>query len=383
MALEPVLAGSIPEDGIVGLLTEIEACRTTGVLRFESGDVCGEVRLVLGQISADQPERDDGQDAIELLLELRQGRFEVFQRLPPLPVSRGDEARKEGSLEVHIPADLMNYCERAGLTGVLALVHEEELRRAEILYDRGELTGIRLDGLEELNDVFGWESGAFRIESMARAVDFDAEIEELAQAPATEDDQQHEASKDERGDAHDQGEEDDEFDNAPTLRPEAPPPNAHDSTGKHFLRVVEVTLAEILREREQRRPATRTSPPLPPMSAPRKHPTLQPAALGDGAPKRKERKDQTVRVVYLGGAQVASPSGSSRTRHVRRGCTEETDLPAATRPSGSPPNVGAPTPPNAPRPAPQGAAVTLGWAAVAIAVVLASLGLLAMLPPLE
>lgn len=368
MATEPVLSGPIPNDGIVGVLTEIEACRTTGVLRFESGDVRGEVLLVLGQISADQPDREDGQDAIDLLLELRDGRFEVFQRLPPLPVSRGDEARKEGSLEVHIPADLMNYCERAGLTGVLLLEDEDAARRAEILYDRGELTGIRLDGLDELNDVFGWESGSFRIESMARAVDFDAELEELSHAaPAAE------------ADAEDEDE--DEFDNAPTLRPEAPAPRPPDSTGKHFLKVVEVTLSEILKEREERRPATRTSPPLPPMAAPRKHPTLRPPAGGD-APKRKERKDQTVRVVYLGGPQAAARLAESRTRHVGRGRPEDADLPAATRQSARP-KAPTPTPRSATAPASESTAATLGWAVVAIAVVLAALGLLAILPPVE
>lgn len=358
MALEPVLAGAIPDDGVVGLLAEIEAFRTTGVLRFESGEVRGEVRLVLGQISADQPDRDDGQDPIDLLLALRGGRFEVFQRLPPLPVSRGNEARKEGSLEVHVPADLMNYCERAGLTGLLALEDEDKARRAEILYDKGELTGIRLDGLDELNEVFGWESGAFRIESMARAVDFDAELEELAQTP--------EAAKD--------TDEDDAFDNAPTLRPEPPPA---DSTGKHFLRVVEVTLSEILKEREERRPATRTSPPLPPMAAPRKHPTLRPPTPENAPPERKERKDQTVRVVYLGGPHVSAKlAPKSRTRHIAKGRSQEADLPAATRP----PPKAAPDPRPAP---PESAAATLGWAVLAMAVVLAALWLLALLPPLE
>ncbi|MCB9631382.1 MAG: DUF4388 domain-containing protein [Sandaracinus sp.] len=207
----PVLAGAIPRAGIVEKLTAIEARCTTGVLRWH-GKTTGEVALVRGQIAADQSEREDGEDPVELLLAERTGTFEVFQILPPLPVSKGKDGMRRGSLEVHVAADLMRYCENAGLTGILAI--ESDGKRAEIGYDCGELGDIRLDGLDELHEVFGWEDGSFEIVALTIAPNL---AEDLEDAITTE-----------------------------MVRPDlvVEEPKA-DSTGKLLLRVVEMTLAEM------------------------------------------------------------------------------------------------------------------------------------------
>lgn len=395
-----VLSGSIPADGIVARLLEIESLRTTGVLAFEDGGTKGEVALVLGQISADQKERDDGEDPVEVLLALTQGRYHVFQRLPPLPVSKGDKTRKEGSLEVHVPADLMNYCERAGLTGMLTL--EQDGARAEIGYDGGELDTIRLDNLDDLHEVFGWEEGHFVVETFAAKPEFE-EPDELL-----EDDE------DEAADAEaDEGED--------ALPKKSSKPPRPDTTGQQFLRVVEVTLAEVMKEREERRPPTRTSPPLPDMPKPKQHGTLPPPK------KKKPRKDPTVRVIYLGAdTKVAAPAGAV---HVQRGGGRDDALPEASEkrrpsaPDGEPvhpsrkktraerPAAKDPVPPRgkktrAERPAAkpksgrdtgrrsgQDAGVdsdaetsslpTAVWALIALILALASLAFLAALPPIE
>lgn len=290
-----MLAGGIPPSGIVEKLATIEAMRTTGVLRWR-GSTTGEVVLTCGQIAADQPDRDDGADPVELLLAERQGSFEIFQRLPALPVSKGDASHRRGSLEVHVAADLMNYCEAAGLTGLLVLEHDG--MRVEIGYDKGELSDIRLDGLAELNDVFGWEDGSFGVFALAHLPDL---AEDLDEAVTTE-----------------------------LIRPdlaeltEVPETGQADATGKQLLRVVEVTLAEILREREERRPATRTSPPRPAPPAPAKHPTLPPQRAPSPPPSRRE---PTVRVIYLKGeATVAKDEG---VRHVQGSREREDVLPEA------------------------------------------------------
>jgi hypothetical protein len=118
---EPVLSGEIGKKGVLDLLLEIEARRTSGVLKFENGEKKGEVTLVAGQPAEDQKALPDGTDPLEVLLSLRGGKYEVYQRLPVLQVSAGDDVSRTGSLAVHVPADLMNWCERAGLTGTLAL----------------------------------------------------------------------------------------------------------------------------------------------------------------------------------------------------------------------------------------------------------------------
>lgn len=335
-----VYKGEIPEDGIVSRLSEIEEQRTTGILRFEYGETTGEVALVQGQISADQPETPKG-DCVETLLELRAGTYELIQQLPPLPVSKGDKSFREGSLEVHVPADLMRYCERAGLTGVLEFRDRDQV--AEIAYSKGELYGIRLDKLDELHEVFGWEEGTFRIEVRGEAPDYEAE---LTEPPPAADPSEHPA-----------------------------PAADADATGKHFLKVVEVTLAEIVKEREQRRPATRTSPPLPPMSGPKKHPTLRPPDVATPQPPRKERKDQTVRVIYLGKRDDAkkppapTPTPTSTSRRRKSGSQEASVSSVSKR--KEPVNE---EPIQLP---------TAAWVGITLLVVIAALVLLANLPPIE
>lgn len=277
----PVATGAIPADGVVSLLGELEALRATGVLAFEAEGESWQVALVAGQIATEQPERDDGQDAVEKLLEQREGTYRVYQRLPPLPVSSGGPTHREGSLAVHVPADLMNYCERAGLTGRLLFEFADD--RAEVIYEGGELSTIRLDGVEDLNDVFSWEDGTFRIE---------------AQLPSDADTPDESADEPEK--------------------PKSEPP---------LLSVVEVALASIVREREERRPGSRTGPLLPPMPAPRDPETLPPPARKT----RPSRRDATVRVIYLGGGGRKTAPMDRSTRHVRDDVTGEIILPEATR----------------------------------------------------
>lgn len=259
MPQPPILRGALRPDGAIELLRELEAKRITGLLRFEGGGAQGEIALHGGEIGLDQAPDPDGRDPVDLLLGLREGTYEVHARLPPLAVSRGDDVSKHGSLAVHVPADLMSYCEQAGLTGVLELRHEGQ--RLEAIYDAGELTAIELDGRDDvdLSEVFGWEQGRFRI-----AIDPAA----LGRVP------------------------EDEPDDAPptkqvTLR-------RRDDTGQ-FLRVVAMALVDVLEQSERARPATRSSPPMPPP------PPARPRSSDAPPPSRRRADDQTVRLVYRSG----------------------------------------------------------------------------------
>ncbi|MEM1414871.1 MAG: hypothetical protein AAGH15_08220 [Myxococcota bacterium] len=331
-----LLGGPIPEDGIVNALRAIEAQRTTGSLRYRgtAGEE-GEVRLVRGQIAAEQHETADGSDPVEVLLALRAGHYELEQRLPPLPVSKGDHLMRSGSLVVHVTADLMNYCERAGLTGLLVL--EQGDKGAEIAYARGDLESIRLDGLSELHQVFAWEEGKFRVEAHAELPRFDVSDDAAAETA-------------------------DPFEEAETtefVRPSQPTT----ATRKQLLRVVEMELAEILREREERRPATKTSPPLPPLAEVRAPETLPPPA-GEVADPPPSRREPTVRVVYLGAAPRPEPSGSHEAPEPEASHTPEEAVPAES-------------------PASPGALGAALWAVLALLVALGALTVLAALPTLD
>jgi hypothetical protein len=271
------MSGEIPEGGILDVLREIESRRITGRIVFSSPSdaLKGEVEIAAGQIALDQTPMKDGADPVEVLLKMRGGHYVVHQRLPPLAVTHGDDDHRSGSLEIHVPADLMNYCEQGGLTGTLSFRRQQQ--HAELVYEAGELLAIRLDGQDDadLSDVFAWPDGMFDIVvgQNVRALVPSEPPQPAAPPPA----------------------EDDPRDREPTtqfVRPRKP-----DETGKSFLKVFEVALKDVVATREKARPAKRTSPPRTPA------PSVRPPApaMPKIAPHAPRRREQTVRIVYLAG----------------------------------------------------------------------------------
>ena len=165
MAAEAVFEGTIPAEGVGDLLGGLEQIGTTGVLSFQSTAGSGAIRLVHGQV-ADGEASGDEERALEVLLSLREGEFAVYPKLPHLPVSRGTDTTRRGSLGVHPPADLMRYCEAAGLTGRLLLEYRGRL--AIGYYEKGELSDVSIDGGTAADFVLAleWTEGTFRVDAV-------------------------------------------------------------------------------------------------------------------------------------------------------------------------------------------------------------------------
>lgn len=165
MVAEAVFEGTIPAEGVGELLGGLEEIGTTGVLAFQSSSGSGAIRLVHGLV-ADGTTAADEERALEVLLSLRDGEFAVYPKLPHLPVSRGTDTTRRGSLAVHPPADLMRYCESAGLTGRLLLEHRGRL--AIGYYEKGELNDVSIDGGTAADFVLAleWTEGTFRVDAV-------------------------------------------------------------------------------------------------------------------------------------------------------------------------------------------------------------------------
>ena len=90
----------------------------------------------------------------------------MYPKLPHLPVSRGTDTTRRGSLAVHPPPDLMRYCENAGLTGRLLL--ENRGRLAIGYYDKGELSDVSIDGgtPADFVNALEWTEGTFRVDAL-------------------------------------------------------------------------------------------------------------------------------------------------------------------------------------------------------------------------
>lgn len=165
MVADAAFEGVIPEEGVGDVLGGLEELGTTGVLAFRSNSGSGTIHLVHGQI-ADGDSKSDQARALETLLSLRDGQFAVYPRLPHLPVSRGTDTTRRGSLAVHPPTELMRYCENAGLTGRLLLEHRGRL--AIGYYEKGELCDVSIDGGTSADFVTAleWTEGTFRVDAV-------------------------------------------------------------------------------------------------------------------------------------------------------------------------------------------------------------------------
>lgn len=165
MAAQATFEGVIPEDGVADVLGGLEELGATGVLAFESESGSGTIRLLHGQI-ADHGATEDEERALETLLSLRGGQFALYPKLPHLPVSRGTDTTRRGSLAVHPPAELMRYCENAGLTGRLLLEHRGRL--AIGYYEKGELADVSIDGgtPADFVNALEWSEGTFRVDAV-------------------------------------------------------------------------------------------------------------------------------------------------------------------------------------------------------------------------
>ena len=165
MVAEAVFEGAIPEGGVGDVLGGLEEIGTSGVLAFQSTSGSGTIELVHGQIAGNGVSPDD-ERTLETLLSLREGQFAVYPKLPHLPVSRGTDTTRRGSLAVHPPPDLMRYCENAGLTGRLLL--ENRGRLAIGYYDKGELSDVSIDGgtPADFVNALEWTEGTFRVDAL-------------------------------------------------------------------------------------------------------------------------------------------------------------------------------------------------------------------------
>ena len=89
----------------------------------------------------------------------------MYPKLPPLPISRGNDYTKRGSLAVHPPSEMMQYCEEAALTG--RLLFEKEGRIALAYFSSGDLTEVSIDGGDstDFSQCLDWVEGTFRVDS--------------------------------------------------------------------------------------------------------------------------------------------------------------------------------------------------------------------------
>jgi hypothetical protein len=142
-----------------------EHVRFTGTLAFQSDRGRGVLPLLNGvpEIAVGDAKLEH---ALDEFLALERGTYTLVQLLPALEgASPEGDLGLRGALARVAPADLLRYCEAAGLTGTLTLQHGE--RTCVARYRRGELVSLTVDNEADadLGSVFAWTEGIFTIQA--------------------------------------------------------------------------------------------------------------------------------------------------------------------------------------------------------------------------
>lgn len=258
----PLVHGDLAEQGPIDLLKLCEETRFTGLIEVAAKGLGGSLQLRGGEIETMALE-GVAADPLDAFLALTAGRYTLRQQMPTLEGGLSNDRLVRGSIANHSPADVLRFCEGAGLTGEARLSSGK--RRVEVLYEAGQITTIKLDGKTDadLEEAWGWTTGEFVV--TARPL-----FEEKREAP----------------------------------RP--------DETGQ-FLRVVQVALTKVMEGAQKVRERTDTQQrPIPLVTRKKRAP----------AP----RADQTVQVYFLEDVvpetSLSEPAPST-TRHARKDITVE------------------------------------------------------------
>jgi len=171
----PTPSGNFLHGEADSILRWCEAQRFTGTLTVTVDRVPADIHLLAGVpevASARESDPDHGADpvarALDRFLEAPRGSYTLRQHLPPIEGAETSSERVvRGPLALRSPADIMRYCELAGLTGqlLLRLDHDDHAGECTALYERGELVSLTLDGREDLDvgAIFDWSTGRFEV----------------------------------------------------------------------------------------------------------------------------------------------------------------------------------------------------------------------------
>lgn len=154
--------GDFKERPPIDLLKDCEEKRFTGLIEVEGADLRGSVLMRGGEVSSLQLQGASG-DALDAFLSMQEGRFVLRQKMPTLDGNLTGEAVVRGSLAQHGPADILRFCEGAGLSGQVRMTSAG--RRLEVFYEAGAMTAITVDGKTDadLDQAFRWRVGEFAI----------------------------------------------------------------------------------------------------------------------------------------------------------------------------------------------------------------------------
>jgi hypothetical protein len=168
------LEGSLCDVPLERILRACKKHLVTGVVRVHAGKLDGVVEIRAGAVDAAQLGDLKGGAALAAISQLRDGWYEVAQRLPDLTGDLATTAALDGEVDGVPLIQLMRHCEDNALTCTITVIGGFD--RATIEYRAGDIARIEMNGFfddDALTQVLEWPDARFRV--AAPPLDLDVE----------------------------------------------------------------------------------------------------------------------------------------------------------------------------------------------------------------
>jgi hypothetical protein len=141
--------GVLGSTSVADVLDSCRRRRLTGEISFHTGDEVAVVELRAGSVERVEAQGKTGRAAMAAIEELREGTFEVVQRLPDLGGTLGTAAEFRGEIAQVPLIQVMRHVEAHALSVTLTVVHEFD--RGVIRYREGDIVEVELNGVRDLD----------------------------------------------------------------------------------------------------------------------------------------------------------------------------------------------------------------------------------------
>jgi len=134
----------------------------------------GRIELRAGGVHNSSYGGSEGEAALVEMRWLKEGTYELAQRLPNLAGGLGSAAECRGDLSQNSVIEIMRLCEDQALSCTITVIADFE--RAEIVYRAGDITKVLFNGRandDAVVDVVRWKRGKFRVTVPPLALDID------------------------------------------------------------------------------------------------------------------------------------------------------------------------------------------------------------------
>lgn len=166
------LGGSLTETPLDELLASCAKHLITGTIAIDNLEYKGRIELRAGGVHDAAYRGHRGEPAVVAMRALRQGTYDLAQRLPELDGALGSAAECRGDLRHSSVIEIMRHCEDQALSCTITVIADFD--RAEITYRAGDIARVLLNGTPDedaLVDVVKWQQGKFRVTVPPLALD--------------------------------------------------------------------------------------------------------------------------------------------------------------------------------------------------------------------